>query len=109
MIELNKNILFNIKWLYLFKINDVPNPKKLICKSCFVKSFWCAWIISDIPCGAIIPLIKCFTTTGFAVRRKSEYIPCEKTGKAVPTEHIYMLFKEKGFTVPEKWSRFSSK
>jgi hypothetical protein len=60
-------------------------------------------------CSLVKTFTECFTTTGFAVRRKSEYIPCEKTGKAVPTEHIYMLFKEKGFTVPEKWSRFSSK
>lgn len=60
-------------------------------------------------CSLVKTFTECFTTAGFAVRRKSEYIPCEKTGKALPTEPIYMLLKEKGFTVPEKWSQFSSK
>jgi hypothetical protein len=52
---------------------------------------------------------ECFTTAGFAVRRKAEYIPCGKCGKAVPSESIYTLFKEKGFSVPEQWSQYCVK
>lgn len=59
-------------------------------------------------CTLVKTFAECFTTAGFAVRRKCEYIPCEKTGKAVPSEGVYQLLKEKGFTVPEKWSPFSS-
>jgi len=59
-------------------------------------------------CTLVKAFAECFTTAGFAVRRKCEYIPCEKTGKAVPCEGVYQLFKEKGFTVPEKWAPFSS-
>ena len=60
-------------------------------------------------CTLIKTFAECFTNAGFAVRRKVEYIPCPKTVKAVPSESIYRLFKEKGFIVPEKWSPFSSK
>lgn len=60
-------------------------------------------------CSLVKSFAECFTRAGFAVRRKCEYIPCEKTGKAVPSEAIYNLLKDKGFTVPEKWSPFSSK
>lgn len=60
-------------------------------------------------CTLVKVFTECFTTAGFAVRRKCEFIPCENTGKAVPSEGVYQLFKEKGFTVPESWSPFSSK
>ena len=59
-------------------------------------------------CTLVKAFAECFTMAGFAVRRKSEYIPCEQTGVAVPSEAIYHLFKEKGFTVPETWSPVSS-
>jgi hypothetical protein len=52
---------------------------------------------------------ECFTTAGFAVRRKAEYIPCGECGKAVPSEFIYTLFKEKGFSVPKQWSQYCVK
>jgi hypothetical protein len=47
---------------------------------------------------------ECFTRAGFAVRRKAEFIPCEKCMSAIPSEGMYNLMKEKDFNVPEKWS-----
>ena len=47
---------------------------------------------------------ECFTRAGFAVRRKAEFIPCEKCMSAIPSEGMYSLMKEKKFNVPETWS-----
>jgi hypothetical protein len=56
-------------------------------------------------CTLVKTFAECFTTAGFAVRRKCEFIPCEKCGKSIPAPAIYNLFKEKNFTVPEIWSK----
>lgn len=67
-------------------------------------------IVEDIVFDEAHTVIKafcnCFTSAGFCVRRKNEYIPCGKCGSAVPTELMWNIFKEKGFEVPEKWSKF---
>ena len=52
---------------------------------------------------------ECFTKAGFAVRRKMEYIPCEKCACAVPTEQLYQHLKKNKFTVPEKWDKLCQK
>ena len=67
-------------------------------------------IVDDISFDDAHTVVKafseCFTRSGFAVRRKEEYIPCEKCGSAVPTEMMWSIFKQKGFQVPEKWSNY---
>ena len=46
-----------------------------------------------------------FTTAGFSVRRKCEYIPCNVChNKAIPSEMIHKDFKDRDFNVPETWS-----
>jgi hypothetical protein len=55
-------------------------------------------------CILVKTFAECFTTAGFSVRRKNEFIPCKKCGKAIPSEHIYNIFKEKKVDVPEHWS-----
>jgi hypothetical protein len=47
---------------------------------------------------------ECFTRAGFSVRRKNEYLPCVKCNRAIPSQMVYNLFREKGFTVPEVYS-----
>jgi hypothetical protein len=70
-------------------------------------------IVDDISFDDSHTLIKafaeCFTRSGFVVRRKNEYIPCEKCGCAVPSEAMWGIFKEKGLQVPEKWNFYCTK
>ena len=62
---------------------------------------------SEDVCTVVKSFAECFTTAGFSVRRKCEYIPCEKCFKiAVPTPTIYELFRVKKFRLPEVWSKF---
>ena len=56
-------------------------------------------------CNLVNIFAECFTTVGFAVRRKSEFIPCEKCLKAIPAKSLHTFFKEKGVAVPEIWSQ----
>lgn len=44
-----------------------------------------------------------FTRAGFSVRKKSEYIPCEGCGFAIPVYNLWKMMKEKGMDVPEEW------
>ena len=60
-------------------------------------------------CTLIKVFAECFTTAGFAVRRKCEFIPCENCQKAIPSETIYKTLKEKNFEVPENWSKYCKK
>lgn len=46
---------------------------------------------------------ECFTRAGFSVRRKREYIPCEKCNSAIPNYSLWQLFKDNGIKVPEVW------
>ena len=70
-------------------------------------------IVEDTEDGDEYTLIKhfaeCFTRAGFAVRRKMEYIPCEKCACAIPTEQMYHYLKEKNFVVPETWDKLCQK
>ncbi len=65
-------------------------------------------IVDDITFDDSHTVIKafseCFTRAGFSVRRKMEYIPCDKCTSAVPTQVMWNIFKQKGIQVPEKWS-----
>jgi hypothetical protein len=47
---------------------------------------------------------ECFTRAGFSVKRKREYIPCNKCRKAVPVKGMWEYFKEKGIEVPHEWN-----
>jgi len=44
------------------------------------------------------------TRAGFSVRRKSEYIPCEKCHCAVPVKELWQFFVDKKFKVPSVWN-----
>ena len=46
----------------------------------------------------------CLTMSGFAVRLKENYIPCEKTGLAVPTLAMWETMKKMNIVVPAQWS-----
>lgn len=52
---------------------------------------------------------ECFTRAGFSVKRKMEFIPCEKTGLAIPSEIMYHIYKSDDRIVPESYSQISSK
>lgn len=58
---------------------------------------------SDSEHTLISTFAECFTRAGFSVRRKSEFIPCQKCSKALPTMNMWRFLKEKGHTVPETW------
>lgn len=44
------------------------------------------------------------TKRGYCVRRKEEFVGCEKCGKAVPRKSIWKRLVELKFPVPKKWS-----
>ena len=46
----------------------------------------------------------CLTMSGFAVRLKENYIPCQETGLAVPTLAMWETMKKMKVAVPEKWT-----
>ena len=70
-------------------------------------------IVEETEDGTDYTLIRqfaeCFTKAGFTIRRKMEFIPCEKCGNAVPTEQLYQHLKKNKFTVPEQWDKFCQK
>lgn len=47
---------------------------------------------------------ECFTKAGFCVRKKMEFFPCEKCGRALPTAIVHKQLVEKGIVVPE-WGK----
>lgn len=58
-------------------------------------------IIFDEKHTVVRSLCEVFTRCGFSVRRKLEYIPCSKCGRAVPTRYIYEKFRhDKSKKVP---------
>lgn len=85
-------------WIQICRMSGVE-PKQII-------------IVDDIVFDDSHTLIKafseCFTRSGFVVRRKNEYISCEKCCSAVPTENMWNILKEKGFEVPTKWNKYCS-
>jgi hypothetical protein len=52
----------------------------------------------------ICTFAECFTRAGFSVRRNTEFIPCQKCKKAIPSEQAWNIMKNKGDKVPEIWS-----
>ena len=52
----------------------------------------------------ILLLAELFTRSGFAVRRKYEFIPCKVCGKAIATQYVWNILKNNGENVPEVWS-----
>jgi hypothetical protein len=44
---------------------------------------------------------ECFTRSGFAVRAKTEYVPCSESGYAVPSFNAWKTMKDMGISVPE--------
>lgn len=46
---------------------------------------------------------ECFTRSGFSVRRKIEFFPCEKCNCAIPSRNMWSEFKKKNHKIPEKW------
>jgi len=61
-------------------------------------------ILHDEDHSVVANFAECFTRAGFSVKRKYEFIPCENCGSAVPTQLMWQLLSEKGFTVPNTWS-----
>jgi hypothetical protein len=51
----------------------------------------------------ILFLAELFTRSGFAVRRKSEFFPCEICGKALPSKYIWEIMKSNNFPIPENY------
>ena len=45
------------------------------------------------------------TLQGYVVRISTQFVPCSVCEKAIPVEDIWRVFKEKGLSVPETWSR----
>jgi len=69
-------------------------------------------IVDDMVFDESHNLIRTFaellTRSGFSVRRKEEFIPCEKCGNALPTREMYEVYKkvqeESRIELPENWS-----
>lgn len=62
-------------------------------------------IVEEVEQGPNYTLVQhfaeCFTKAGFCVRKKMEFFPCEKCGRALPTPIVHKQLVEKGIVVPE--------
>lgn len=62
-------------------------------------------IVEEVEQGPNYKLVQhfaeCFTKAGFCVRKKMEFFPCKKCGKALPSLIVYKELVEKGIDVPE--------
>lgn len=47
---------------------------------------------------------ECFTRAGFAVRAKTEYVPCSESSCAVPSFKAWKTMKDMGLSVPGTWA-----
>jgi len=46
---------------------------------------------------------ECFTRSGFSVRRKMEFVPCQKTGVAIPSELNHYIYKKDNRIIPDTY------
>jgi hypothetical protein len=60
--------------------------------------------LGDVKTSLIAHFAECFTRAGFAVRAKTEYIPCSESGCAVPSASAWAAMKDMGLSVPETWA-----
>jgi len=61
-------------------------------------------IIFDTEHTFIIAISECLTRSGFMVRRKSEYIPCNVCKKAVPSYKSWKVMKDNSISgIPSTW------
>ena len=64
-------------------------------------------IIEEVESGENYSLVQhfaeCFTKSGFAIRKKMQFIPCNKCNKALPSIIMYNIMKEKGVKLPDSW------
>jgi hypothetical protein len=44
------------------------------------------------------------TRNGFCIRRSEEFISCINCERAIPCKNLWYMLKEKGMSVPDKWS-----
>lgn len=69
-------------------------------------------IVEEVEQGGKYTLVQnfaeCFTRSGFAVRKKMEFIPCSKCGVAIPSQLVYNQLQEKKITIPQEWSETCS-
>ena len=62
-------------------------------------------IMNDPEYTLLAHLCEYITKNGYVVRRKEEFISCEKCGKAIPSEGLYEYMKKAlPDKVPKKWS-----
>lgn len=89
--------------------DDYPHLRKnwhAICQMAKIKPTQ-IMIVEDILRGENNKLIRafaeCFTYSGFVVRRKAEFFPCDVCGKAIPSISLWQYMKDKNMNVPENW------
>ena len=84
---------FQNNWIMISGMGHVPTTEILI--------------VGDMVFDEDHILIRTFaellTRSGFSVRRKQEFIPCETCGLAIPTLNFYNLIEERS-VIPPKWS-----
>lgn len=83
-------------WKKICKMTNVKPAQIMIVEEC----------VFDASHSLVRAFSECFTSVGFSVRRKLEYVPCDHCGCAVPTEIMWKLFKDKGIQVPDNWSQW---
>ena len=69
-------------------------------------------IVEEVEQGTDYTLVQhfaeCFTKAGFCVRKKMEFFPCEKCGRALPTPIVHKQLVETGISIPE-WGQTCKK
>ena len=65
-------------------------------------------IVEEVENGDNYSLIQhfaeCFTKAGFAVRKKMQFIPCNKCNHALPSLILYNVLKEKKSPILDSWN-----
>ncbi len=89
---------FQTNWVKVANMINVPITQIIIVDD----------MIFDEEHSLIRTFAELLTRSGFSVRRKDEFIPCEKCGNALPTREMYEVYKkvqeENGIKVPITWS-----
>jgi len=89
---------FQTNWVNVAKMANIPTTQIVIVDD----------MVFDENHNLIRTFAELLTRSGFSVRRKDEFIPCETCGDAIPTQKMYEVYKnvqeENRIELPTTWS-----
>jgi hypothetical protein len=85
-------------WLMICRLANTERKKIVLVREIFFDSIH----------SVLQTFAEVMTKKGYAVRRVGEFIPCSVCFSAIPNENIWLLLRNNGFPVPEKWDQICS-